>query len=78
MLSLLTGTLLRVSTSTQRVAGGTKVTLRVTVPNDTFFGTGFPTRLKVTADPLGTSRVYGTATGTSGTAMTVKFVLPSS
>ena len=66
-----------VSYEAKAVGDETAVTLHVTVPNDAL-GTGFPTRVKVSAGPAGSLMRYGEATGTSGTAMIVKFRLPIS
>ncbi len=75
LLSLLTGTLLRVSTGTERVAGGTKVTLRVTVRSD--FGKPFATRLVVSALPYGNGTRYAAVTGVSDQPMIAEFLLPA-
>jgi hypothetical protein len=74
IISLLRGTLLRAHTTTEPVAGGTSVSLQVTVP--TGFGEAFPTRLVVSSGPFGTLTRYGEVYGTSGQPMVVEFVLP--
>jgi hypothetical protein len=62
ILSLLSGTLLSVHSTSEPAPGGTRVSLRVTVP--TGLGAPFPTRLVVSSGPYGTltrySEVYGT------------------
>ncbi len=55
-------------------AGGTKVTFKVTVPDD-LFGKGFPTRVTVSSGPWGTLQVHGKASGTSGAPMSLEFYL---
>lgn len=69
--------LAKISHTTQSADGGksTLVTVKVTVPNG-LLGKTFPTRTVVSSGPLGLLKVYGTATGTSGKAMTVQFKLP--
>ena len=67
--------LARISHTAEPVPGGTLVTVRVTVPNG-LFGKSFPTRSVVTSGPLGLLRVYASATGVSGSAMTMRFTLP--
>jgi hypothetical protein len=57
--------------------GGTQVTLSVTVPNG-LGGASFPTRVQVSSEVWGTGTIYGTASGTSGAPMTVRFFLPVS
>ena len=47
--------------------GGTRVTVRVTVPNG-LLGATYATRLTVSSGPLGTGDVYGATTGRSGEA----------
>ena len=55
----------------------TLVDLAITVPNLPLLSWGsFPTRTTISSGPLGTGRVYGRATGTSGRAMHVVFTLP--
>ena len=73
LLSLLRGTLLGVSTGTERVAGGTKVTLRVTVRSD--LGEPFATRLVVSALPYGNGKRYAAVTGVSDQPMVAEFIL---
>ena len=75
LLSLLNGTLLRVSTGTERVPGGTKVTLRVTVPSD--LGPAFATRLVVSALPYGHGTRYAAVTAVSDHPMVAEFLLPA-
>ena len=69
--------LAKMSTTTQSVDGGkaSLVTVKVTVPNG-LLGKRFPTRTVISSGPLGLLKVYGTATGNSGSAMTVQFKLP--
>src|SRR5688572_9175340 len=69
--------LAKMSTTVQSADGGTSslVTVKVTVPNG-LLGKRFSTRTKISSGPLGLLKVYGTATGTSGSAMTVQFKLP--
>ena len=69
--------LAKMSTTVESVDGGNAslVTVRVTVPNG-LFGKRFSTRTVVSSGPLGLLKVHGTATGTSGSAMTVQFKLP--
>src|SRR5687768_14129920 len=69
--------LAKMQTTVQSVDGGkaSLVTVKVTVPNG-LLGKTFATRTKVSSGPLGLLKVYGTATGTSGSAMTVQFKLP--
>ena len=69
--------LAKMQTTVQSVDGGTAslVTVKVTVPNG-LLGKTFATRTKISSGPLGLLKVYGTATGTSGSAMTVQFKLP--
>jgi hypothetical protein len=68
---------LSASYTVQPAGSGTRVEVRVTVP-DRVPGaeSDFPTRVKVSEGPLGTLKVYGTAQGTSGEPMTVTFTLP--
>jgi hypothetical protein len=75
LLSLLSGTLLQVHSTSEPDAGGTRVTLRVTVPSGS--GTPFPTRLIVSAGPLGTLTRYCEVQGTSGQPMLAEFLLPA-
>jgi hypothetical protein len=58
----------------EAAAGGTRVTVRVTVPNGPD-GATYPTRLTVSSGPWGTLTVYGRTTGTSGAPMAVEFLL---
>jgi hypothetical protein len=44
------------------------------VPND-LFGSGFPTRTKISTGPMGTLQVLAAAEGKSGAAMRVQFTL---
>jgi len=69
--------LAKMSTTVQSADGGKSslVTVKVTVPNG-LLGKRFSTRTKISSGPLGLLKVYGTATGMSGSAMTVQFKLP--
>ncbi len=66
----------RVSYTVQPVDGGkgTLVKMSVTVPND-IFGSGFPTRAKISTGPMGTLKVLATSTGNSGKPMNMQFTL---
>jgi hypothetical protein len=68
--------LARVNYTTKSVNGGrsTQVTMKITIPND-LFGSGFPTRAKISTGPMGTLNVLGTTTGNAGSAMTVQFTI---
>jgi len=44
------------------------------VPND-LFGKGYQTRVVASTGPLGTGKVYGRASGTSGKPMRLSFTL---
>lgn len=52
----------------------TLVEMTVLVPDD-LFGSGFPTRSTVSTGPLATGDIYATASGQSGTVMTMTFKL---
>lgn len=69
--------LAKITSSTQSADGGksTLVTVNVTVPNG-LLGKKFAARTVVSALLLGLGKVYGTATGSSGSTMTVQFKLP--
>ena len=66
---------LSASYTVEPAKGGTRVAVRVTVPNG-LLGATYATRLKASSGPLGTGTVYGATTGTSGEAMQVQFSLP--
>jgi hypothetical protein len=68
---------LSASYTVQRAGTGTRVEVRVTVPDGVLGSeSDFPTRVKVSQGPFGTLKVYGTAQGTSGDPMIVTFTLP--
>jgi hypothetical protein len=75
ILALLTGTLLKVSSTSESVPDGMRLTLRVTVP--TGAGPAYPTRLVVSQGFGGTLTRYAEVYGRSGQEMVARFLLPA-
>lgn len=73
---LATVTAAHLSYTTSAISNQTKtlVTVTVFVSND-LFSSSFATMSTVSSGPLATGTIYATATGTSGQAMTMTFVL---
>jgi hypothetical protein len=73
--ALLTGTLLKVSSSHEQLPQGTRVTLRVTIPTGS--GSVYPTRLLVSQGVNGTGTTYAEVYGQSGQELVARFTLPA-
>jgi hypothetical protein len=68
--------LAKVTYTTKSVNSGrsTQVDMKVTIPKSLLLG-GFDTRTKISTGPLGTLQILDTASGYSGSAMSVSFVI---
>ncbi len=64
-----------IATDVSPAGGGTRVRMRVLVPDDPF-ASGFPTRTVVSTGPFATGTIHARASGSSGQPMAMTFTLP--